>query len=281
MTVMPHSIGELDSLTQIGKCFAVTDEMFRSPTLDRTEVLHGSDFEGDQTRLTKQLITGWTARIFGSAVDQLHLLSTIANGEGGTWHIQAPWTLLRAALEMASQVVFILGPDTRQSRLEHFLRVVHEDLNQEIAAMHAAVSKRKRGKLPEVKQMRADFETEVLNAKVATTVANQDLKMLLCVLDSARRSKVAPEAAAEMYWRLASGYAHGRTWAMLTGRHQDRSRVPPPPDADFLEQIDIGVVAGMLTLITGTLENAQWLYRRRSGYTDPLPNNFKIGFATV
>ena len=204
------------------RCFAALD-----PLMQRRQSLPvepRSDFALDEEQLPEPAIDDWSWMLLHVALDHVETLRVhsgrLPRGMG-IWPVHSPWTLVRGALEAASQLVWMVGSDDRDTRLERLLRFVHEDNEQYEAATlltHRPDKVKKKEISDHIKATKEDFE-RVSSPWVgkAHNRIRTDMNILECIQEAGRLSEVVvnPDLAVQT-WRIAGGYAHGRPWAHIS-----------------------------------------------------------------
>lgn len=210
-----------------------------------------------------------------AASDHLHSIRQLAgSGPGGfaKWHTHAPWTELRAALEIGSQVVWLIGPADRDERLARLLRLWREDTIESFRATALTYSRRRRSKLTDMRDWERD-EFDVIAAPwdaKSERIKNQmrtQLNLAECIRYAARKSEVMKQDDwAELFWRVASGHAHGRPWAHLAVG--DIRPIGRTSESTTLVRglIDLEQASKMIGLTVGIIQYADWLIAKLSGH---------------
>ncbi|WP_328439665.1 hypothetical protein [Nocardia puris] len=144
-----------------------------------------------------------------AGIDHLHALKTLVR-DAGIIHTMAPFSLARGALENLSIAFWLLHPAQRAERLEHLLRWHAQNINDSHTALEGRglPNSDKTPKLAKLQSAtktilpRTDFRV-IKNGHTSTEAVNY-------------ANQFAPTAGNVLFaWRLCSGYAHGRAWAIL------------------------------------------------------------------
>jgi hypothetical protein len=153
------------------------------------------------------------AHAIGAAVD--HALTLQAVCESGAITNAAPWTLVRGILEPASLAVWMLKPPKRVVRQERAFRVWHADMGER-GKWEADISRR-----PPRRQARSAVErgTQIRELAQARGLSLKQINVHLSYADvvaEAGESVGRDRGRSTALWRECSGFAHGRTWPLLT-----------------------------------------------------------------
>lgn len=259
---------DLLSKWEINRCFDALSPLIRQRSALPAEP--GSDFALDAAQISEpsMIDSAWLLRFV--ALDHMESLRDMAAfaPEGmSRWHVHAPWTQLRAALEAASQLVWMIGPDDRDTRLQRLLRFTFDDLGKYKLALDLTHYPGKRADLDQYERMRKEYEAAA--APWTGTAANgirTEINLVECVIESANLSKVVRlPRTAELSWRIAAGYAHGRPWAHLTtGKIVELGRIDEHT-VQVAASINLPYVRMLATIATGTIQYADYLIHKRSG----------------
>jgi hypothetical protein len=90
----------------------------------------GSDLAADDQATHPRRVSHLAFAAISAAVDHFHASRTLISA-GHVIHLNAQFTLLRAALENAATAVYLLAPDDRNTRLLRSLRVAWADVSDE------------------------------------------------------------------------------------------------------------------------------------------------------
>jgi hypothetical protein len=209
------------SRDEINQCFVALGSLIQQRQMP---VEPGSDFALDEAQLPEPDINqaAWLLRFV--ALDHMESLRDHAalRPDGlARWHVHAPWTQLRAALETASHLVWMVGLDDRDTRLERLLRLSFDDNAQYKQALDLSHSPEKAAQVTYYDKIVQDFEAAAApwTGKARNRIRTP-INMVECVTESARLSHAVRLArTAELSWRIAAGYAHGSPWAHLSTGH--------------------------------------------------------------
>ena len=269
------------AIAQIEMCFKTLDTIWNSSDAAPT-VYPDSIFAKDRVELREYPIDQWAWPLMVVAYDHMHLLRRV----GGQmpdgleeWHTHAPWTLLRAALEASSMVIWLISPKDRHERLERLLRMVHDDLVESQKATRLVYPLRKRSNLPLFKKSDEEFAVTAkpwTDDDASRRRIYEDINLVDCIKDASRKSGVAKEDVADLLWRTASGHAHGSRWAQLTvGVYQFENNIDESTMA-VRGMIDLTNASKLIMLVTGMIQYAGWLFATRAGNDTPSPDLISV-----
>jgi hypothetical protein len=204
----------------------VADYAFLHPLFEATRPFAGKDAirmmprpsPGSSLAAEDAMLNGWWPT--------LHMSNALTSGVA---HVEAfrrsvvdlklvdacvPWTLLRAAQENFSLAVWLLYGETRKERLARALRVwvhdMHERSQHEKDTGHVPTGSSKTG-LQRVAQM-IDLADSL---GIPKRDVDRRLPTSMLVAEAGDIVRPGHGAAARGYWRVASGFAHGRAWPNL------------------------------------------------------------------
>jgi len=168
----------------------------------------GSPLAGDDAHCQPYHVSHAVTTNIISAIDHLHAMCALIL-RSGVLHAAAPATLARAILECASTAIWIAVPGRRDERVRRALRWNVQDIKDgDRAAAEAGLE------VPTPLQDRMD--------KIEAVAMRRSLEFK--PISGGYKSTEAVKAAEEYLasplrvcfpWQLASGFAHGRRWAML------------------------------------------------------------------
>lgn len=183
------------------------------PAFGLGDVEVGSSLEKDDRPMQGYLVSHVVRQAIGAAVDHAITLRDVC--ASGAITNAAPWTLLRGVLEPAALAVWVMAPDKRSHRQERALRVWHTDMHER------ATWESKTGGRPPRSTARSGLDRAAAirsigeHAGLRPTQIATRLNYADVVGDSAAHIGRRREAG-EALWRECSGFAHGRTWPLLT-----------------------------------------------------------------
>ena len=178
-----------------------------------------SDFGRDQAALRE--FSGYVSalELIACSLDHLRGLRQLVGNEPKGfkhWRLQTPWTLLRAAHEMASQSIWLSSPNDQRVRIERLLQFMWDDAYQDANTQLQVLNPRKRKARLDLSQAEQVFDKIALpwykdgktQNRIKTPISFSD-----CVYSAAETSGIVQPRTAVGFWRTASAYAHGRSWA--------------------------------------------------------------------
>lgn len=154
----------------------------------------GSDFALDEQRVPEPSIVDTAWMLLFVALDHMEAFRKQSGrwpkGQQ-VWPVHASWTLLRAALEAGSQLVWMISPNEQDVRLQRLLRFIWDDWDEyEQALTHMHVPN-KRAIMAEVASQRAALDA---TAKAWTGTAyngiTTPINIIECIRESAKLSVV-------------------------------------------------------------------------------------------
>lgn len=180
----------------------------RSGIEDGYSISPGSALAGDDARCQPYHASHAVKTNITAAVDHLHALCVLVLNSG-FMHLAAPATVARGALECASTAVWIASPSSRDERISRTLRWNATDVKDgDKAATGFGVP------VPTPLQDRYDKIEAVANKRsLPFNVIKRGYTSTEAV--TAAEDYLKPTLGVVFPWRLASGFAHGRRWAML------------------------------------------------------------------
>jgi hypothetical protein len=183
-----------------------------------------------------------------SAADHLHATCALVL-RTGFLHLAAPATLARGVLECASTAIWIASPITRNERITRALKWNIEDVRDGDRAATGAG-------LP--------VPTSLQDRKAKIEAVANKRSLPFRTISGGYRSSDAVKAAEDylkspfgvvLPWQLASGFAHGRRWAMLAFADTMQKRTTSDPDvtgikmeSDWTRVLFLGLAAASVLL---------------------------------
>ncbi|GAA4822893.1 hypothetical protein ACFQ0K_16385 [Nocardioides caeni] len=176
-----------------------------------------------------------------SCLDHVITLRDLVVRERGTITVNAPWTLLRGAVESVATSVWVMAPEARKARRARALKVWHHDYQErqrwERDTAFVPTGNGKSG----AERARETVELAV-RLGIAPTQVSSSFAYSETVANAAIELDNWTREAARARWREASAFAHGRSWPMI--------RLTTPTDAQLIP----GGVGLFLTLDERRLE---------------------------
>ncbi|WP_420119901.1 hypothetical protein [Nakamurella sp.] len=233
------------------------------------DTLLGSDFASDNDQIPEWRLSNLVPSLLGTAVDHVHSLRLSSGAPPigrAHWNARAPWTLLRAAFESASQAIWMACPDDQDERIKRYLCFCYDDRCNQFKAERHTYRPRDQDKVhsledwddAEFKVKAARWDTPAVAAWIRRTPNFSD-----CVKEAAEHVRAVNPEMAVLYWRVASAYAHGRPWGPKVA-----GQVRNIDDGSGLTESAIGFdqIARMIGITTLTIQYCNWLIKKRMGY---------------
>ncbi len=220
------------------------------------EVQEGSLLAEDDVLTAPYQNSHVIAVFLGSALDHLHALRALLV-DAEALHMSAPFSLMRSAIESASQALWLLTPDDRQVRVQRRLQMAAENAreqSQAVRILNPEASGRLQQRLERFAGLgeAAGVPRERVLGKVPSLVT----------MVRAASDLVAHDLPLEFLWRLGSGYAHGNAWAPLLAGVQEQL----PSSQEAVAHLSVTADAETLLLFMGAavlaLDKAQKLHDR-------------------
>lgn len=237
------SIAELSFL---GPLFETASSLADSDDVENMAIGLGELDASSELRRDDQGLDGrWVSIIVNngivSCLDHVITLRDLVVRERGTITVNAPWTLLRGAVESVATSVWVMAPDSRKTRRARALKVWHHDYrerqNWERDTAFVPTGNGKSG---------ADRARETVELAVRLGITPTQVSSPFAYSDTVANAAVELDNwtrdCARARWREASAFAHGRSWPMV--------RLTTPTDAQLIP----GGVGLFLTLDESRLE---------------------------
>jgi len=230
----------------------------RSSAVDGFTIAPGSPLAGDDVHCDPYHASHAVKMSITSAIDHLHALCALVV-HSGFLHLAAPATLARGVLECASTAIWIASPTTRDERIARALRWNITDVKDgDRAATGAGIP------VPTSLQDRKD-KIEVVATKRSLPFKPISGGYTSSEAVAAAEAFLKPPLGVVLPWRLASGFAHGRRWAMLAfaDRMQQQATTQPSVvnlkmENDFTKVLFLGLAAAQV------VKGAVALFEKRS-----------------
>ena len=166
-------------------------------------VVTGSAFTGDDRGAAPYSVTYVANACLSSAIDHLHALKALV-WDARLLHTSAPATLARNAIENAVTGLWVISPASRNERISRSLRWYAQDARDQHRATAHFSAIDLAGQLERLSAI-----AEVRGISASSAISNFTITSVF------KELKAAGREAAEFEWRLASGFAHGRSWASM------------------------------------------------------------------
>lgn len=182
--------------------------MERSATADGYSPAPRSPLASDDTHSQPYQVSHVLRMNIVSAADHLHAMCALVL-RTGFLHLAAPATLARGVLECASTAIWIASPTTRDERITRALKWTIEDVKGGHRAGACAGIP-----VPTPLQVwEAKFEAVAIKRSLPFKQIRGGYKSSEAV--KAAEDYLKPPLGVVLPWQLASGFAHGRRWALL------------------------------------------------------------------
>ncbi|MBW9205325.1 hypothetical protein KV097_05155 [Mumia sp. zg.B17] len=183
--------------------------MQRCSAREEFPVASGSSLSADDITSGPYATSQTLRRCLTAGIDHLHAVKTLVV-DADAPHSAATWSLAHGALENLATAYWILGPASRDDRIERTLRWHAQD----IADSEAATRHLRLPSLPPAearlislemvaRRRRLDVDEVRRGYRVETAVAYADAQL------------PRPSLGVLLPWTLGSAFAHGRPWAAL------------------------------------------------------------------
>jgi hypothetical protein len=166
-------------------------------------VVEGSALTGDDRAVLPYSVSYVATASLSSAIDHLHALKSLV-WDARLLHTSAPATLARSAIENSVTGLWVISPDRRDERVSRSLRWYAQDARDKDRALAGRGPQNAEEKLDRFRSIadaRGISSTKAVS-RFTITEAFEDLRNAGCEVP-------------EFEWRIASGFAHGRSWASM------------------------------------------------------------------
>lgn len=200
-------------LIELASSLADTEDVER-PSMGLGEIAPDSALARDDEGLSGLWVSMVVNNSIAATLDHVVTLRDIVIRDAGTVTLNAPWTLLRAAVEASAVGVWVMESDERKTRRARALRVWHYDFSQR----QKWEDDTKRTP-PEGGKSGAARANEVLALATGLGIRPTQVTTQLNYADAVADAGAVigwSRTEARARWREASGFAHGRTWPLLT-----------------------------------------------------------------
>lgn len=191
----------------------VDDDDVENMEMGLGEIAPDSLLAGDDRDLTGFWVSMVVTNGITASLDHVVTLRDIVTRDRGTITLNAPWTLLRAAVESAAMAVWVMESRQRATRRGRALRLWHYDFGQR------QLWEDDTGRVPPPKGSSGkDRAKEVLVLGTALGIKPTQVSTDINYADIVGHGAVAvglDRTEARARWREASAFAHGRSWPLL------------------------------------------------------------------
>lgn len=235
-----------------------TDLVERSATQGTYAVAPGSPFAGDDTHSKPYQVSHAVRMNLTAAADHLHATCALVL-KTGLLHLSAPATLARGVLECASTAVWIASPKDRDERITRALK-------WNIADIRAGNSAATNARLP-VPTALEDREAKIEAVADRRSLPFKPIKGGYKSTEAVKATEdyLQPVLGVLLPWQLASGFAHGRRWAMLAfADTMERLATDDPEVVNIKMENDWAQVLYLGLAAADVLGSAVRLYEQRA-----------------
>lgn len=177
------------------------------------EIAPDSLLAGDDRNLMGFWVSMVVTNGITACLDHVVTLRDIVTREQGTITLNAPWTLLRAAVESAAMAVWVMESGQRATRRARALRIWHYDFGQR------QLWENDTGRVPPPRgRSGTDRAREVLTLATDLGIKPTQVSTDINYADIVGHGAVTvgvDRTQARARWREASAFAHGRSWPLL------------------------------------------------------------------
>jgi len=233
----------------------VTD---RSGTQGGFSTSPGSPFAGDDASSAPYQVSHAAKVGITTAADHLHGLCALVL-KSGFLHWASPASLARGALECAAAATWIASPTTRNERITRALQWNIKDAQDNNSAATTAglpVPTALQDRKAKIEAMAATRSLDFKKIRVGYT-STEAVK--------AAEEYLKPPLGALLPWQLASGFAHGRRWAVVAFAEIIEKDTAAEPGVVNLKMVNDNVRVLYLALAAATIvQGAVTLYDQRA-----------------
>lgn len=183
-------------------------------TMGLGEAHPSSEFAKDDQDLDGYWTSGVVTTGIVACLDHTVTLRDLVRRERATVTVNAPWTLLRGAIESASTALWVMAPSLRATRRAHTLRVWHYDYTErqkwEDDTGRTPPTSGKSGRERAAEVVVLAKRLGIKPTQVTTSLSYADTVSAAADVVGWDRKE------ARARWRESSGFAHGRTWPQLS-----------------------------------------------------------------
>jgi hypothetical protein len=146
-----------------------------------------------------------------SSIDHLHAVKALVV-DAGVLHPYAPYSLPRAATENAATAVWLLSPPLRITRVQRRLKLAYNEVTEAAKARPFAAEAWAALRSPEAQKNELTDLAKSLGINLSDVAGRFSYEK---IVEAAGQASEFGGDAAVFWWRLFSGFAHGRYWATL------------------------------------------------------------------
>lgn len=202
----------------------------------------GSRMASDDALTAPYQLSHAVAVPISGALDHLQALRALLV-DAEALYMAAPFTLMRSAIESASQALWLLVPDDQLVRVQRRLQMAVGDARERSRAVALLDQPRAEAALQGRLERFAGL-AEAVGLPRGNVLGRAP--SLALIVRAASDVVAVPDLPLEFLWRLGSGYAHGRVWALLMAGAQEHL----PAQAADPEVAHLSITADASTALT-------------------------------
>lgn len=174
----------------------------------------GSDLAAEDAMTDPFQTSHLVQNLINAAIEHLHAVAALVR-RAGILHNAPPFTLNRAAVECGAAAYWMLEPDERTERLWRHNVAASQD-TYDYETVSKIITVRTAAPMPDIAKRRATLKAVRSEHQLRGATALQTGEMIKDVDRAiASRDGKRNDHHAETYWRVASGFGHGRQWPTL------------------------------------------------------------------
>ena len=191
------------------------------------------------------------------SIEHQHALGSLIEG-ARVLHSTAPFTLTRSAVESASTAYWMLHrTDSRREPIRRLV-IFHNQDRYDYAQVATMVQEVVGGELPKTLAKRREWIDAIIKNNSVTGLPKSGLQIADMIKDV--DAAVGADIRVELYWRMASAFAHGRQWPSLNVLVRQDVKAISPDVAGVRFESDYGRVLWGANIAYGLTNRALHLY---------------------
>ncbi|MET3921916.1 hypothetical protein [Arthrobacter sp. UYEF20] len=241
------------------------------------EPVKGSNFEEITAHYPRERSSDWCREFLTAGIEHMtlwadHVAPLHFHEAAEVTHTFRPvQTLSRAAIESASQAVWMMNGDSARERARRHICLVLDDLDEQ---RKAAVGDERKTRLRLARQVVLERLEPFINEKEIGRFpgymnAVKEAAATVAVKGSADADLADPEVV-ERLWRASAGSAHGKRWPALELQIVEPGREISPGQFATDRTPDPGAITKVLKLADAVLTYGVLRFADYSGYTPQL-----------
>jgi hypothetical protein len=179
------------------------------------DVIEGSSMAADNAETEPFQLSHVVQTLLYVAIEHLHATAGLVR-KAGLLHNAPPFTLCRTAVETAATAYWILSPNEQKLRLKNHLTYMRQD-TFDYEQVSKLIADRFGQPMPDIANRRS-WADKIKTKHHITGLGNKlDLNRMIADVDTAIavQDDRTNDHHIEIYWKTASGFIHGRQWALL------------------------------------------------------------------